>query len=102
MPRARSGPEKELQVIPGIGPSIARDLVELGVRRVADLRGREPERMYEQLCATRGVHQDRCLLYVFRCAVYYASHRHHEPELLQWWNWSDANLAAKRRRRRQR
>jgi hypothetical protein len=92
----------ELQVIPGIGPSIARDLVELGVRRVADLRGRKPEHMYEQLCAARGVHQDRCLLYVFRCAVYFASHRQHEPELLQWWRWSDANLAAKRRNRRER
>jgi hypothetical protein len=27
------------------------------------------------------------VLYVFRCAVYYAGHREHDPELLKWWNW---------------
>ena len=31
---------KELQRIPGIGPSLARDLVDLNIRRVADLRRR--------------------------------------------------------------
>lgn len=32
---------------------------------------------------------DRCMLYVFRCAVYYASSEQHDPELLKWWNWKD-------------
>jgi hypothetical protein len=32
---------------------------------------------------------DRCLLYVFRCAVYFASHKKHDPKLLLWWNWKD-------------
>ena len=36
-----------------------------------------------------GVVQDRCLLYVFRCAVYYASAQKHEPEKLKWWNWKE-------------
>jgi hypothetical protein len=27
--------------------------------------------------------------YVFRCAVYFASHEVHDPSLLQWWNWKD-------------
>lgn len=98
----QSVPEKELQIIPGVGPSIARDLVDLGVRRVPDLRGRKPGRLYEDLCTARGARQDRCLLYVFRCAVYYANHRQPEPELLKWWNWSDANLATKRRNHRKR
>lgn len=35
----------------------------------------------------RGEPQDRCLLYVFRCAVYYASRAKHDPEVLKWWNW---------------
>ena len=34
-------------------------------------------------------HQDRCVLYAFRCAVYYASHTTHDPNLLKWWNWKD-------------
>ena len=79
---------KTLQEIPGIGKSLAQDLYDLGVRAIADLKSKDPEAMFEQLCRMRGK-QDRCVLYVFRCAVYYASHRHHEPELLKWWNWKD-------------
>lgn len=85
---------KELQRIPGIGPSLARDLVDLGIGRAADLRRRNPERLYEQLIALRGVHQDRCVLYTFRCAVYFASEPNPDPERLKWWNWQDVKLAA--------
>lgn len=84
---------RALQEIPGVGPSIARDLIELGIRRVGDLEGRDPERLYRRLIRLRGVHQDRCVLYVFRCAVYYAETRRPDPDRLKWWNWSDANLA---------
>jgi len=45
--------------------------------------------MYEDLCKIRGAHQDRCVLYVFRCAVYYAGNETHEAHLLGWWNWKD-------------
>jgi hypothetical protein len=85
---------KDLQHIPGIGPSLARDLVDLDIRRVADLRRRNPERLYEQLIALRGVHQDRCVLYTFRCAVYFANEPNSNPERLKWWNWQDRKLAA--------
>lgn len=44
--------------------------------------------MYERLSELQGA-QDRCVLYVFRCAVYYASTPQPEPELLRWWNWKD-------------
>ena len=83
----------DLQVIPGIGPNMERDLHDLGIREVGDLRGRNPEALYEELIRLRGCHQDRCVLYVFRCAVYYASHRTHDPELLKWWNWKDGGKA---------
>ena len=82
---------RELQRIPGIGPSLAADLMDLGIRRVTDLRRRNPERLYEKLIALRGEHQDRCVLYTFRCAVYFASEKEHDPERLKWWNWKDAN-----------
>ena len=80
---------KELRVIPGVGKSIAEDLWNLGLRSVQDLKGQDPEEMYVRLCAMQGVQIDRCMLYVFRCAVYYASHEQHDPELLKWWNWKD-------------
>lgn len=83
-------PEKnDLQSIPGVGPSIAQDLIDLGIRRVADLRRRSPERLYDRLRALRGQHIDRCALYVFRCAVYFASEPQPDPERLKWWNWKD-------------
>ncbi|MEO7318167.1 MAG: helix-hairpin-helix domain-containing protein [Chthoniobacteraceae bacterium] len=53
-------------------------------RRVDDLRNRSPERLYEQLCASRGQHQDRCVLYTFWCAVYFASEKERDPERLKW------------------
>ena len=81
--------EKELLTIPGIGKSIARDLVDLGIHRVRDLKGRDPERLYQKLNKLRGQHIDRCVLYTFRCAVYFASKTRHDPQLLKWWNWTD-------------
>lgn len=78
-----------LQTIPGVGPRLASDLIALGYREVEGLRGEDPEEMYDNLCALRGQHIDRCVLYVFRCAVYYASNTVHEPELLKWWNWKN-------------
>jgi hypothetical protein len=89
--RSRSArPSKDpLQVIPGIGPSLADDLRFLGYRAVPDLKGADPEAMYGELNRRTGTRQDPCVLYVFRCAVYFASRRPHDPELLKWWNWKD-------------
>jgi hypothetical protein len=80
---------KEFQVIPGVGPSIAQDFLDLGYRNVNELKGKDPEEMYENLTLLRKKHIDRCVLYVFRCSVYYASNTVHEPEFLKWWNWKD-------------
>lgn len=81
---------RELQRIPGVGPRIAEDLWDLGCRSVRDLKDRDPEEMYRRLCEIQGKHVDRCMLYVLRCAVYYASNEVHNPELLKWWQWKDA------------
>jgi len=80
---------KELQQVPGVGKKTAEDLWNLGYRSVQDLKDRNPEELYLRLCAREGVHVDRCMLYVFRCAVYYASNKTHNPELLKWWSWKD-------------
>jgi hypothetical protein len=86
----------ELRRIPGVGVSIAQDLRNLGIHRVEDLRGADPQALYDRLCAQMGVHVDRCMLYVFRCAVYYASEFPHDPELLKWWSWKDGGPAYRR------
>jgi len=82
---------KELKTIPGVGKSFARDLYNIGMRSVKDLKGQDPQVLYELSNRFAGMVQDRCVLYVFRCAVYYASTPadQHEAEKLKWWNWKD-------------
>ncbi len=80
---------KAFRQIPGVGRSIADDLWNQGFRSVQDLKDQDPEALYLKQCEIQGAHVDRCMLYVFRCAVYYASHEQHEPEKFKWWNWKD-------------
>ena len=62
---------------------------EIGVHAVADLAGRDPEELYRLDCAHKGFEEDRCQLYVFRLAVYFAEHPQREPEKLKWWYWKN-------------
>jgi hypothetical protein len=80
----------ELEKIPGVGPSIARDLENIGIHVITDLKSKNPEALYEQSNRFAGMKQDRCLLYVFRCAVYFAETDNPEPEKLKWWNWKES------------
>ena len=84
--------KNNLQTIPGVGKSLARDLLDLGYRSVEELKSEDPEMMYQNLIALRGQHIDRCVLYVFRCAIYFADHETHDRELLKWWNWKDSKM----------
>jgi len=72
---------------------MAKDLRDLGIFKVDDLVGQDPTAMYKRLCQFHSMHVDRCVLYVFRCAVYFATETEHDEELLKWWNWQDKLLA---------
>ncbi len=72
-----------------MGKSIAQDLLDLGFTRVEQLAREDPQVLYDRLCAMRQCRMDRCMLYVLRCAVYFASTGEHDPELLKWWRWKD-------------
>ena len=82
---------KELTIIPGVGKSLATDLWNIGITKVADLKGKNPYDLYDLSNAFAGTVQDRCVLYVFKCAVYYADTPadERETEKLKWWNWKD-------------
>ena len=82
----------DLESLPAIGPSLARDLRALGVRRAADLRRRDPESLYARLNRLRGARQDPCVLYAFRCAAYAVRTPRPKAELLKWWNWKGRTL----------
>jgi len=74
----------ELTDIPNIGPSIADDLRRIGVRSPADLRGKDPLRLYKRLCAHDGVRHDPCVLDVFMAAVDYMGGAPARP----WWKYT--------------
>ena len=78
-----------LREIPGVGARIAAVMEALGIREVSDLRGRDPEELYLKECLMKGYREDRCALYVWRAAVYYAGHETRDPEKLKWWYWKD-------------
>lgn len=90
--RTKQSALQELERIPGVGKSIALDLWDLGFRSIESLRGQDPQAIYETLRTRQGGQLDRCVLYVFRCAVYFASHDNPDPDLLKWWNWSDKRM----------
>src|SRR5690348_5527779 len=83
---------KELQRIPGVGKSLAQDLYNLGYHTVADLTNQDAEKMYADLEVLRGQPMDPCVLYTFRCAVYFALTNDPNPELLKWWNWKNRRI----------
>jgi hypothetical protein len=70
--------------IPNVGPAIARKLRRLDVHGVDDLRGRDPDELFERLCAMDGRRHDPCLLDTFVAAVAYADGGPARP----WWELS--------------
>ena len=84
----------DLTKIPGIGKRIEQHLHNIGIMCIADLVGKNPEELYLQDCAFKGFQEDRCALYVFRLAVYYAENETHDPEKLKWWYWKDKKYPA--------
>lgn len=80
---------KELQRIPGIGKACSLDLWNIGMRSVADLANKNPMTLYEKLNSLTGIRHDPCMLYTFRCAVYFATEKKHEKKKLSWWYWKD-------------
>ena len=82
---------KQFQKIPSIGKACALDLWNIGIRDISYLKNRNPLQLYKQLNALSGTTHDICMLYTFRCAVYYATEAKHNKEKLKWWYWKDKN-----------
>jgi len=89
--KSREESINEMRKIPGVGKVVAQDLFSLGFKSISDLRGKDPEEMYILHNDMKGSIQDICMLYTFRCAVYFAETPAtiQEPEKLKWWNWMD-------------
>ncbi len=61
----------------------------MGFRSAEELKNASPAKMYEDLCVLKAARADMCMLYVFRCAVYFITEQKHDPELLKWWSWKE-------------
>jgi len=80
----------DLTSIPSIGKTISKNLARIDIRKVEDFMNKNPEELYEAWCAVaqNPSDLDRCVLYTFRTAVYFANGGR-DPEKLKWWNWKD-------------
>ena len=81
--------KSELEAIPGVGPRMARHLERVGCPTLDSLKGQDPEELYRRDCLSQGCQVDRCVLYVYRLAVYYAKHGQCPPDKPNWWDWKD-------------
>ena len=79
---------KEFQTIPSVGKACALDFWNIGLRSLGDLKGKNPNELYKKLNKVSGVTHDICMLYTFRCAVYYATETQRDAEKLKWWYWN--------------
>lgn len=81
--------DHDLTEIPYVGKSIAGDFRRIGINKISDLAGKDPEKLYRKICAAQGCQVDRCVLYVCRSSVYFAETDNPTPEKLKWWHWKD-------------
>ncbi len=86
----------DLKTIPNIGEKTKQSLQKIGITCVEDLKGQDPEDLYLKDCIAKGFEEDKCQLYLFRMAIYYAEHTSHEEEKLKWWYWKDKDYQNKK------
>ena len=80
-------PRNEIQSfeeIINIGPASAGDFRRLGFRKPTDLIGRDPLKLYQDLCRISGERQDPCVLDVMIATVDYMNGN--PPKV--WWKYT--------------
>ena len=79
----------DFKKIPYVGEATEADLLALGYEGIASLRGADPDETKERTKKALGRGRDRCILYVYRMACYYASTPRPDKAKLKWWLWKD-------------
>lgn len=75
--------------IPNVGPRMAEDLAKLGVARLEDAAGRDPDEMYHELCGIDARRHDPCVRDVFAAVVSLAEGGPARP----WWEFTPERKA---------
>jgi hypothetical protein len=84
-----------LQQIPNVGPKMASALLKLGVTRLEDTVGKDPDEMYDELCAIDAKRHDPCVRDVFAAVVSYAEGSTARP----WWEFTPERKAREKAHR---
>ena len=81
-----ASPEQAVRLtqIPNIGPARAGDLVQLGIHEPAQLVGRDPYALYEELNRITGQRHDPCVCDALIAAVRFMETGDSSP----WWHWT--------------
>lgn len=87
-----------LREIPNVGPRMAEDLLKLGVSRLEDAAGRDPDEMYHELCALDAKRHDPCVRDVFAAVVSHAEGHPARP----WWEFTPERKAREAKAGRER
>lgn len=80
---------KQFQTIPSVGKACALDLWNMGIKEIRELKNQNPMELYERLNYISGMKHDICMLYTFRCMVYFVTEKEHDKPKLNWWYWKD-------------
>ena len=75
---------KRLQQIINVGSSIEGDFQRLGITKPQQLIGRDPLKLYRQICKVDGARHDPCVLDCFMAAVSYMDGN--PPRV--WWDFT--------------
>jgi hypothetical protein len=81
---SRARDAARLEDLPNVGPAVAADLRAIGIRRPAQLAGRDPYALYDALNRRTGVRHDPCMLDTFIAAVRFVEGAPAKP----WWAYT--------------
>ena len=70
-----------LEELPNIGKAMARDLRLVGIHHPKDLIGKDPYKLYNELCRVTGNKHDPCVIDVFLSVVDFMNGFNAKP----WW-----------------
>ena len=82
MKKAKRASEADwFEEIPNVGTQVAKDLKFIGLKTPRDLKGKNPYKLYGDLCRKSGTRQDPCVLDTFMAAVDFMNGGRPKP----WW-----------------
>lgn len=78
-----------LEQLPNVGEATAGDFHRLGIHSPAQLIGRDPYALYEELCTITNQYHDPCVIDVFIAAVRFMEGAPETP----WWHYTPERKA---------